>query len=70
MGILHGHVLYLLCPYGKMLNKGKRQCLFGGHMAAKPTWPPIYVNLVAIWQDAGPDPKIYFKQFIRNLSDL
>ena len=39
-----------------MLNKGKRQCLFGGHMAAKPTWPPIYVNLVAIWQDAGPDP--------------
>ena len=68
MDILHGHVLYFLCPYGKMLNNGKTSiyvmcpyghkkymsrsaCLFGGHMAAKLTWPPIYVNLVAIWKD-------------------
>ena len=37
MDILHGHVLYFLCPYGKMLNKGKRQCMLCVHMATKNT---------------------------------
>ena len=51
--------MYVMCPYGHQKYMSRSACLFGGHMVAKPTWPPIYVNLVAIWQDAGPDQIIY-----------
>ena len=36
----------------KIVYMSRRACLFGGHMAAKPTCPLIYVNLVATWKDA------------------
>ena len=56
MCIIHGHILYFWCPYGKMLDKGKILYKLFFHMAGNLTWPPNAVNFVAIWKVAYPDP--------------